>query len=109
MKSQKIKIRKKYKGEVFQSGQLVKCINNENITFSFNDREAPNYSDWDDMAEDFLELGKIYKVHEFDPHFHDRPALIFESEWGEYDWFYPDRFVSLTEERRKKLEKLNSI
>ena len=104
MKSQRVKIKKKYKGEVFQSGQLVKCINNKRITFSFDDDE-----DWDDMGEDFLEVGKIYKVHEFDPDFHDRAALLFVSEWGEYDWFYPDRFISLTKERRKKLKKLNSI
>jgi len=103
MKNQKIVIEKKYKGEIFNSGQLVKCINNECITFKF---KGDNDAGWDDQAEDNLELGKLYKVIRFDDDKDTgRPRLFIEINKDE-DWFYPDRFISIQEDRKIKLKKL---
>lgn len=107
MKSEKIKIRKKYKGVFFKKNEVIKCINNEEIKIQFDERDS-----WDDRGQNLI-LNNSYIVIKMIAS-NDRYKLFIKIKDGitgyEYeDWFYPERFISLKELRNRKLKKIKCL
>jgi len=94
-------IPKKYTGPLFNKGEWVKCVNNDKIVFYINGNE------WNDKAHKRLVLNKYYKILRYDDNL-DRIKIVVETPKeviGE-DWFYPERFCSIKQERKIKLNKI---
>jgi hypothetical protein len=88
-----------YEGEHFVPGQLIKCIDNRSFElFIGNER-------WQDLGE-YLKINKIYKVTRF-LLICDRAKVYVDLENGSESWYYPDRFIALLKDQRKrKLKKI---
>lgn len=93
-------LNKPYSGPEFNVGDKIICINNEPLQFTYG-----NVS-WDDSWNNdiSLKIGKIYIVSGFDLN-SNRPKVYIDIN-NDLDWFYPERFISLTTQRKKKLLKL---
>lgn len=109
MKSRKLNMEYEYKG-IFHEGDMVICINNEKIIFSLENGKlvlGEYNTSWDDCGE-YLEVGRKYKVDSFDTTNSQRAKIwIHLNDNGDnVDWFYPDRFINIKKERKKKLKKI---
>jgi hypothetical protein len=109
MKSIKLNIEKDYKGEIFKPDQEIICINNEEIELYFGNKNPENDSDsWNDLAQ-ILKVGETYKVYDFCDFFgRFKVEIYIENYFGDVDWFYPDRFVSIKKYRKLKIKEIES-
>lgn len=95
------KLNRPYSGPKFNVGDKIICINNEVLEFTYGN------SSWNDSWKNDipLEIGKIYIVSGFDLK-SNRPKVYIDIDNG-WNWFYPERFISIATQRKKKLLKLN--